>query len=149
MSTNTTNYKLVKPELTDTADITQTNQNWDIIDEELAKKIELDESGKVPSSALPEIQSIQTTTAILLVNGWTLGNDGRYYQTISVADVKTDTELVIVDCDLTTDDADARVEILSAWESPSTNEVEQGNGALTFYSYIVPSISIPIFVGVA
>ena len=35
MSTTTTNYKLVKPELTDTADITATNTNWDTIDAEL------------------------------------------------------------------------------------------------------------------
>lgn len=35
MSTTTTNYGLVKPELTDAADITAMNQNWDIIDEEL------------------------------------------------------------------------------------------------------------------
>lgn len=32
MSTTTTNYNLVKPELTDAADITAMNQNWDTID---------------------------------------------------------------------------------------------------------------------
>lgn len=37
MSTRTTNYSLVKPELTDAADITQTNGNWDTIDTELNK----------------------------------------------------------------------------------------------------------------
>lgn len=35
MSTTTTNYGLVKPELTDAADITAMNENWDKIDEEL------------------------------------------------------------------------------------------------------------------
>lgn len=35
MSTTTTNYSLIKPELTDVADITATNQNWDTIDAEL------------------------------------------------------------------------------------------------------------------
>ena len=35
MSTITSNYNLIKPELTDAADITATNQNWDAIDEEL------------------------------------------------------------------------------------------------------------------
>lgn len=35
MSTTTTNYGLVKPELTDVADITATNSNWDKIDIEL------------------------------------------------------------------------------------------------------------------
>lgn len=37
MSTTTKNYDLIKPELTDVADITAMNQNWDKIDEELAK----------------------------------------------------------------------------------------------------------------
>lgn len=36
MSTTTTNYGLVKPELTDAADITAMNANWDLIDEELS-----------------------------------------------------------------------------------------------------------------
>ena len=35
MSTTTTNFGLVKPELTDVADITAMNTNWDIIDEAL------------------------------------------------------------------------------------------------------------------
>lgn len=35
MSTLTTNYGLVKPELTDVADITAMNVNWDTIDEQL------------------------------------------------------------------------------------------------------------------
>ena len=37
MSIKTTNYELIKPELTDSADITATNSNWDKIDEELKK----------------------------------------------------------------------------------------------------------------
>lgn len=37
MSKTTTNFGLIKPELTDPADITQTNQNWDKLDIELAK----------------------------------------------------------------------------------------------------------------
>lgn len=41
MSTTTTNFGLIKPELTDSADITQYNQNWDKIDEELAKSKEV------------------------------------------------------------------------------------------------------------
>jgi hypothetical protein len=35
MSTTTTNYGLIKPELSDTADITAYNSNWDKIDSEL------------------------------------------------------------------------------------------------------------------
>jgi hypothetical protein len=39
MSLRTTNYELIKPELTDAADITATNGNWDKIDSELANKV--------------------------------------------------------------------------------------------------------------
>lgn len=149
MSTNTLNYNMFKPELSDPADITKMNPNWDTIDSELKRLDLLGEDDKILPEYLPEIQSSSTTSATLLVNEWALGSDGRYYQTILVEDVTVDTEFVIVDCDLTTDDADARVEILSAWEAPSANEVDQGNGTLTFHSYTIPTVSIPIFVGVA
>lgn len=36
MSTTTTNFKFFKPELTDPADITELNENWDKVDAELA-----------------------------------------------------------------------------------------------------------------
>ena len=42
MSTTTTNYGLVKPELTDAADITAMNANWDKIDSELKNSSESD-----------------------------------------------------------------------------------------------------------
>lgn len=35
MSTTTTNFNLIKPELTDLADITAFNNNWDEIDKQL------------------------------------------------------------------------------------------------------------------
>ena len=133
MSKTTANFSLIKPELTDPADITALNENWDKLDNALAN---------VGSSS-------KTTSAILMYDGWTMGNDGRYYQTIAVEGVAADSEIVIVDCDLNTDDADARFEILAAWEYPSTNEVDQGEGTLKFYSYDIPPVSIPIFVGVA
>lgn len=38
MSTTTPNLGLVKPELTDMADITAMNANWDKIDEEVTKQ---------------------------------------------------------------------------------------------------------------
>lgn len=40
MATTTTNYKLIKPVLTDAPDITQTNPNWDLIDQMIAARIE-------------------------------------------------------------------------------------------------------------
>lgn len=56
MSTTTTNYKLVKPALSDPADITVMNPNWDTIDTELAKRATL-EGGKVPYEQLPVAKS--------------------------------------------------------------------------------------------
>lgn len=41
MSTTTANLGLIKPELTDPADITQLNQNWDIIDAEMIKRFKV------------------------------------------------------------------------------------------------------------
>lgn len=40
MSTKTTNYELVKPDLTDAADITAMNQNWDKLDEKLKNALQ-------------------------------------------------------------------------------------------------------------
>lgn len=91
---------------------------------------------------------VSVADATLTVSGWTMGADGRYTQTVSVPPVRVNSKIVIVDCNLDTDDADARVEILTAWGGPSMNEANQGEGSLTFYANEVPSVSIPIFVGV-
>ena len=91
---------------------------------------------------------VNTAEAVLTVSGWTMGADGRYKQTISVPIVEANSKIVIVDCDLTADDDDARAEILEAWALPSANEANQGDGALTFYANDLPTVSIPIFVGV-
>lgn len=55
MATTTTNYNLKKPAETDFYDIADSNGNMDIIDAELAKKASLDESGKLASSMIPDI----------------------------------------------------------------------------------------------
>lgn len=86
--------------------------------------------------------------AILGVSNWTPGADGRYKQTVSVPIVKTNSKIVIVDCNLDTDDMDARAEVLAAWAWPSANEADQSDGSLTFYADELPTVSIPIFVGV-
>lgn len=61
MSTKTTNYELVMPDLTDAADITAMNPNWTKIDTELKKRATLDDTGKVPSSQLPAMDYIPTS----------------------------------------------------------------------------------------
>ena len=86
--------------------------------------------------------------ATLTVSGWTKGADGRYAQTVSVEAVQANSKIVIVDCNLDADDAEARAEILEAWSLPSANEAKQGDGTLTFYTDDLPTVSIPIFVGV-
>ena len=58
MSTTTPNYGLVKPQLTDAADITAMNPNWDKIDEELKKKYDAD--NKPTASDVGEVESIFT-----------------------------------------------------------------------------------------
>lgn len=92
------------------------------------------------------IASVMEST--LTVAGWVLGADGRYTQTLSVGFVKADSKIVIVDCNLTADDEDARAEVLAAWGWPSSNEAVQGDGTLTFFSKEQPTVAIPIFVGV-
>lgn len=51
MSTTTTKLGLIKPALTDSADITQYNVNWDIIDEELGKATNIPVTSEVPSDS--------------------------------------------------------------------------------------------------
>ncbi len=91
---------------------------------------------------------VSVAEATLTVSGWTMGADGRYAQTVSVPPVQVNSKIVIVDCNLNTDDADARAEILAAWSWPSANEADQGDGAMTFYASELPTVSIPLFVGV-
>lgn len=148
MPNTTTNYGLTKPLPEEFYDIGVHNDNMDIVDAELKKRATLDDDGKIHSDQLPEITSSKTTIVTLTANGWSQGSDERFYQTVSIPDVTTDTKIVMVDVDLSTDDADAKVAYLEAWAFPSANEVEQGDGTLTFYAWEQPSISIPVNVGV-
>lgn len=56
MSTTTTNYNLVKPELSDSANITAMNSNWDDID----AKMKSNET--TANNALPKIATLTTIT---------------------------------------------------------------------------------------
>lgn len=108
----------------------------------------LGSDGKVPTTQLPQIGSAEIFSKTLTTSGWTMGSDGRYKQDVSVTGVTTSTKIITVDVDLTTSDMDAKVEYLTAWAGPSANEVTQGSGKITFYSYEKPNVAIPIFVGV-
>ena len=66
MSTSTTNYNLVKPALTDTADITAMNPNWDTIDTKLK---ELSDSVIDPATISAKVsKNGDTMTGVLSFN---------------------------------------------------------------------------------
>lgn len=58
MATYTTNYNLKKPAPEDFVDVADLNENADIIDAALKKKADLDESGKLSESQLPNMSYI-------------------------------------------------------------------------------------------
>ena len=86
-------------------------------------------------------------TATLTTSGWAQSGS-RYAQTVNVTGVTTSTPVVLVDVALSGADLDADAAVLEAWQYPSANNVAQGNGTLTFYSYEVPAVNIPVNVGV-
>lgn len=83
MSTTTPNFELIKPELTDPADITAINQNWDKIDEELKKG----EALVVTATIMPSSVTLDKTFDEIYT-AWSNGtkvymsvSDGRYILT--------------------------------------------------------------------
>ena len=81
MSTTTTNYGLIKPELTDPANITVMNENWDKIDSELKRQLDI----------MPNVSGqIDTHNA----NG-TAHNDIRTSVTQSLSEAKSYTDAKI------------------------------------------------------
>lgn len=89
----------------------------------------------------------KTATVTLTAAGWTQSGE-RYSQSVSCAIVKTDSPIVLIDAALSGTDLDADAEILNAWAGPSAQKTEQGDGTLTFYSVEVPTVNIPVSVGV-
>ena len=83
----------------------------------------------------------------LTTTGWTQSGE-RYSQSVSCSIVKTDSPIVLIDAALSGTDLDADAEILNAWAGPSAQKTEQGDGTLTFYSVEVPTVNIPVSVGV-
>lgn len=86
MSTTTTNYGLVKPELTDAADITAMNGNWDTLDTKLKEVSDnaTDPSilaGKVDKTGdtLTGVLSFQNKTAYAAIGKFRTINGTDYY----------------------------------------------------------------------
>lgn len=108
--------------------------------------IELD--GDLPSGA-------KASTYTLTTSGWSDNGDRRFKQTITVPGVTTDaSQVIMVDAALTGTDLDADAATLGAWgpddgSGPSSQNVAQGSGTLTFYCTVVPTVNIPVFVGVS
>ena len=97
-----------------------------------------------------EVQSGSETnsyTATLTTSGW-VQRGRRYAQTVNVTGITASTPVVLVDVALTGTDIDADTAALEAWGIVSANNVAQGAGTLTFYALSVPSVNIPVNVGV-
>ena len=86
-------------------------------------------------------------TVTLTTGGWTQSGN-RYAQTVNVTGVTASTPVVLVDVLLSGADLDADAAALEAWGIVSANNVAQGAGTLTFYAQSVPSVNIPVNVGV-
>ena len=87
--------------------------------------------------------------ATLNSSSWTSeGGSDRFTQNITVDGITSETKIILVDCDLSTNDVSAKNLIFEAWAGPSAYEVKQGNGTLTFYTMTIPSVNIPILIGV-
>lgn len=61
MATYTKNYNLKKPAPEDFVDVADLNENADLVDAALKKKADLDESGKLSESQLPDMSYIPTS----------------------------------------------------------------------------------------
>ena len=88
-----------------------------------------------------------TQTITLTTSGWAQSGN-RYAQTVNVTGVTASTPVVLVDVALSGADLDADAAALEAWGIVSANNVAQGAGTLTFYAMSVPSVNIPVKVGV-
>ena len=102
--------------------------------------------GKVPSAQLPEMGG-KAYTVLLRSTGWAQSGN-RYSQTVNVTGITASTPVVLVDVDLSGTDVNADAASLEAWGIVSANNVAQGDGTLTFYAMSVPSVNIPVNVGV-
>ena len=86
MSTTTTNYGLVKPEITDAADITAMNTNWDTVDTKLkeindkaADLSALDKKVDKTGDTLTGVLSFQNKTAYAAIGKFRTINGTDYY----------------------------------------------------------------------
>lgn len=91
MSTTTTNYSLIKPELTDAADITAMNANWDALD---AKLKEISDNASDPSIVAGKVDKAGDT----LTGSLTFENKDAYHALMKYRTITGTTYGVNVGC---------------------------------------------------
>ena len=101
---------------------------------------------RVVAAGIEGINTPTAATVTLTTSGW-IQSGTRYAQTVTVEAVTVETAVVIADCALS-DDADANASIIEAWGPVMSYPITQGSSTLTFYVDSVPSINIPVNVGV-
>lgn len=141
MSTTTTNYGLIKPELTDAADITAMNENWEKIDRGLK---EASESGS----------SVEIFNATIGTS-WTENEDtGVKSQNVSINGV-TVNHTAKVDHAYTGNGTSEGYATFVEQENQYLKFITNGyaetyNGGITFHIFgDAPTVAIPIVVEVA
>ena len=141
MSTTTTNYGLIKPELSDAANITATNENWDKIDTELSKlnnvrvtPITKGGTGATTADeALANSGGARTATFDVTVPvSWVEDTtNGGYKQIVAVTGI-TANDNPIVDIVLG-NSAEVNKTHLKAWGC--VDRITTANGSITLYAY--------------
>ncbi len=112
----------------------------------------LTEDIKLTSEDIGVSSGAASHTVTLLASAWTDNGDGRYVQTVVVAGVTESTPIVMVDVALYSNNAVANEIIIEAVYKIEgaimQQPVVQGADKLTFYTATVPSVDIPLYVGV-
>lgn len=122
MSTTTTNFGLIKPELSDPADITAFNANWDKIDEKLQES-----AGGVTKSVVVEATLLASSWGLNIYT-WTNSNITSANQIIELLPATNITN-----------------EQLEALQAANIVGTSQNVGSVTFTAYgEVPTINIPV-----
>ena len=99
MSTLTTNYGFIKPALTDPANITSFNANWDVIDENLKAVADLAASSDINSFDNTAFATKVLTSGVgLPVVAATSGDDGVTYMAVAegISTLSVGTAIIIV-----------------------------------------------------
>jgi hypothetical protein len=149
MSLKTKYYELFKPELSDPADITKMNPNWDTVDEKLKEAEDrLAELGDGGAKLLVK-------TAIIRTDTWSEDEEtGVKYQTVIITDITSDMTAKVDTLNTherTTEGYTLYVEEQNQYLDFITNgDAETVDGGIKFYIYGEPNtVDIPIVVEVS